>query len=86
MINIVESIDFRIEADVQETVSVRGAVKAMILNGFGLSNRLLMLTSSFFENLLMKRLFCPGLEMEQFNRHQLGRTLDEVYRYGCDTL
>jgi hypothetical protein len=85
-LNIVEHIDARIEADVQETVTAGEAVKAMIINGLGFSNRPLMLTPQFFENLPMELLFRSGVEAEHFNRHKLGRTLDEVYQYGCDAL
>src|SRR5207248_9654440 len=31
-------------------------------------------------------LFHEGLHADLFNRFQLGRTLDEVYGYGCDLL
>ena len=85
-LNIIEHIDARIEADAQETVTAGEAVKAMIINGLGFSNRPLMLTPQFFENLPLELLFRPGVEAEHFNRHKLGRTLDEVYQYGCDAL
>ena len=52
--------DARIEADAQETVTAGEAVKAMIINGLGFSNRPLMLTPPFFENLPMELLFRPG--------------------------
>ncbi len=47
-LQIVEIIDGQIEADEQEEVSTGEAVKAMIINGLGFSNRPLTLTPQFF--------------------------------------
>ena len=85
-LGIVKIIDEQITPDGQEQVSTGEAVKAMILNGLGFANRPLMLTPQFFENLPMDLLFREGVEPEHFNRHKLGRTLDSVFSYGCDTL
>jgi transposase len=85
-LKIVEIIDERIQPDDQEEVTTGEAVKAMILNGLGFSNRPLMLTPQFYENLPMDLLFREGVKAEQFNRHKLGRALDNVFSYGCDVL
>jgi transposase len=85
-LKIVEIIDERIQPDDQEAVSTGEAVKAMILNGLGFSNRPLMLTPQFYENLPTELLFRKGVKAEHFNRHKLGRALDGVFSYGCDVL
>jgi transposase len=58
----------------------------MILNGLGFANRPLSLTPQFFANKPLDLLFREGIRAEMFNRFKLGRTLDEVYTYGCDLL
>jgi transposase len=85
-LKLVEIIDQRIPADEQSAVSAGEAVKAMIINGLGFCNKPLMLTPQFYDNLPMELLFRPGVEAQHFNRHKLGRTLDEIHVYGCDTL
>jgi transposase len=85
-LRIVEIIDERVQPNEQEVVSVGEALKAMILNGLGFSNRPLMLTPQFYENLPMGLLFREGVTAEHFNRHKLGRALDTVFSYGCDVL
>jgi len=85
-LKIVEIIDGQIEADPQEEVSTGEAVKAMIINGLGFSNRPLVLTPQFFENLPMEALFREGVNASHFNRYKLGRSLDKVFDYGCELL
>ncbi|MCF6299046.1 MAG: IS1634 family transposase [Thiomicrorhabdus sp.] len=85
-LKIVEIIDGQIEADDQEEVSTGEAVKAMIINGLGFSNRPLVLTPQFFENLPMDALFRKGVEASHFNRYKLGRSLDKVFDYGSELL
>jgi transposase len=85
-LKIVEIIDECIPPDGQELVTTGEAVKAMIQNGLGFSNRPLMLTPQFYDNLPMDLLFREGVEANHFNRHKLGRALDRVFDYGCDLL
>ncbi len=85
-LKLVEIIDRRLPGDEQEAVSAGEAVKAMIINGLGFCNRPLMLTPQFYQNLPMEVLFRRGVRAEHFNRHKLGRTLDEIHVYGCDAL
>ena len=85
-LRVVEIIDERIQPDDQEEVSTGEAAKAMILNGLGFSNRPLMLTPQFYENLPMELLFRQGVTAQHFNRHKLGRALDGIFAYGCDVL
>ena len=58
----------------------------MILNGLGFSHRPLSLTPQFFTNKPLDLLFRVGVAAEMFNRFKLGRTLDDIYTYGCDLL
>jgi len=85
-LKIVEIIDAQIEADEQESITTGEAIKAMIINGLGFSNRPLMLTPQFFENRPLESLFREGIEADHFNRYKLGRSLDKVFDYGCDPL
>ncbi len=85
-LKIVEIIDGQIDADPQEEVSTGEVVKAMIINGLGFSNRPLVLTPQFFENLPMEALFREGVSASHFNRYKLGRSLDKVFDYGCELL
>lgn len=85
-LKLVDIIDERIPPEGQEHVTTGEAVKAMIQNGLGFANRPLMLTPQFFDNLPMDVVFRPGVEAQHFNRHKLGRALDQVFAYGCDLL
>ena len=62
-------------------VSVGQAVKAMILNGLGFTNRALYLTPLFFQDKPVQRLVGEGIEAGQLNDDVLGRALDEIYTY-----
>ena len=75
-LKLTEIIDQRVASDEQSVVTVGEAVKAMILNGLGFSNRPLMLTPQFYQNLPIELLFRADVKAEHFNRHKLGRTLD----------
>ena len=79
-------IDARLIPDAQEVITPGEAVAGMILNGLGFANRPLSLTPQFFANKPLDLLFREGIRAEMFNRFKLGRTLDEVYAYGCDLL
>jgi transposase len=85
-LKLVDIIDERIPPDGQEEVTTGEAAKAMIQNGLGFANRPLMLTPQFFENLPMDLLFRAGVQAKHFNRHKLGRSLDQMFDYGCDLL
>ena len=62
------------------------AVKGMIMNGLGFSNRALSLSPQFFENVPTELLFRKGVKAEHFNRHKLSRTLDKCFGFGCGSL
>jgi len=85
-LGIIEMIDARLPRHDQEAITAGEAVAGMILNGLGFSNRPLSLTPQFFVNKPLDVLFRPGVHADMFNRFKLGRSLDEVYTYGCDLL
>ena len=85
-LGLVNMINARLKPDDQEAITPGEAVKGMILNGLGFANRPLSLTPQFFANKPLDLLFRPGVTADMFNRFKLGRTLDEVNRYGSDLL
>ena len=85
-LRFIEMLDARLVPDKQEALTPGEAVAGMILNGLGFSNRPLSLTPQFFANKPLDLLFHEGVHADLFNRFKLGRTLDEVYGYGCDLL
>lgn len=85
-LGLIEMIDARLLHHAQEEITAGEAVAGMILNGLGFANRPLSLTPQFFTNKPLDLLFREGVHAGMFNRFKLGRTLDEVYAYGCDLL
>jgi len=85
-LGIIEMIDARVPPHDQEEITTGEAIAGMIVNGLGFANRPLSLTPQFFANKPLDLLFRPGVWADMFNRFKLGRSLDEVYSYGCDLL
>jgi len=85
-LGLIEKIDERIPPDPDEQITTGEAVAGMILNGLGFSQRPPSLTPQFFANKPLEQLFREGVKAEYFNRFKLGRSLDKVFTYGCDTL
>jgi len=85
-LGLIRMIDERIPPDPEEAITTGEAVAGMILNGLGFSQRPPSLTPQFFANKPLERLFRPGVRAAYFNRFKLGRSLDKVFAYGCDTL
>lgn len=85
-LQLVDIVDRCIPPDLQEKVTNGEALKAMIMNGLGFTNRPLSLTPQFFTNLPLKELFGKDIQPEQLNRHKLGRSLDDFHQYGCESL
>ena len=79
-------INARVSPHDQEEITTGEAIAGMIINGLGFAHRPLSLTPQFFANKPLDLLFRPGVEAAMFNRFKLGRSLDEVYNYGCDLL
>lgn len=85
-LQIPEIIDSCLYPTGQENVTSGEAVKAMIMNGLGFTNRPISLTPQFFENLPLSDLFSHEVSPEDLNRHKLGRTLDSLWEFGCEAL
>jgi len=73
------------EAD-KRKVSIGQAVKAMVLNGLGFTQRALYLTPLFFRDKPVERLIGERIEAGHLNDDVLGRALDAIYAYGPDKL
>ena len=86
-LGIISMIDARIPpAAGKEEISTGEAIAGMVLNGLGFSDRPMSLTPQFFENKPLEILIRPGVSAAHFNRFKLGRSLDDVFTYGCDLL
>jgi transposase len=86
-LGIISMIDARIApAAGKEEISTGEAIAGMIVNGLGFSDRPMSLTPQFFENKPLDILIRPGVSAAHFNRFKLGRSLDDVFTYGCDLL
>ena len=70
----------------QRTVSIGQAVKAMIINGLGFTQRTLYLMPDFFRSKPVERLIGSGIEATDLNDTTLGRALDSLYKYGVTEL
>jgi transposase len=85
-LGLIDMIDSRLVPDAQEAITPGEAVAGMILTSLGFTHRPLSLTPQFFANKPLDLLLHDGVEAAMFNRFKLGRTLNEVYAYGCDLL
>jgi transposase len=85
-LGIISMIDQRVGIDSSEEITTGEAIAAMVINGLGFSDRPLMLTPQFFENIPVELLFQDGVEAKHFNRHKLGRALDKISDYGTTKL
>jgi transposase len=85
-LNIVPLLDKHLPQDDKQEITPGEAIKGMIMNGLGFSNRPLSLSPQFFTNLPIEHLFREGVDASHFNRHKLGRTLDQCYDFGCESL
>jgi len=87
-LGLVEAIDKRLQKDTQnqENITPGEAIAGMIINGLGFSDRPLSLTPQFFETKALEVLFRPGVLASDFNRHKLGKSLEQAHDYGCERL
>tara|TARA_B100000749_G_scaffold275934_1_gene262362 strand:+ start:136 stop:1791 length:1656 start_codon:yes stop_codon:yes gene_type:complete len=87
-LGLIEALDNRLKKDTynQEHISPGEAIAGMIINGLGFSDRPLSLTPQFFESKAVEILFRPGVLASDFNRHKLGKSLDQAHDYGCERL
>ena len=65
----------------QRGVTVGQAVKAMVVNGLGFTNRALYLMPRFFQGKPVERLIGPGVRAEHLNDDTLGRALDQLFEH-----
>lgn len=84
-LGLVERIDALIAKKEQQIVSYGQAVKAMILNGLGFTQRVLYLTPHFFRDKPVEHLIGEGITAAQLNDDLPGRTLDAIHAYGCSS-
>ena len=67
-------------------LTVGEAVKAMVLNGLGVTNHALSLVPKFFQNTPPFRLIAPRVAPAHLNDDALGRALDTLYAAGVTEL
>ena len=79
-IGLAEWLDAQ-DPDNRQQVSVGTATVAMILNGFGFSNRRLYLVPQYFANKPVEQRLGAGISAEMLNDDCLGRTLDWLYAH-----
>lgn len=70
----------------QRDVSIGQAVKAMVINGLGFTQRTLYLMPQFFQDKPVERLIGTGITAEKLNDTTLGRALDSLYETGVTEL
>jgi transposase len=85
-LNMVPLLDEHLPQDDKQEITPGEAIKGIIMNGLGFLNRPLSLRPQFFTNLPIEHLFCEGVVAPRFNRHKLGRTLDQCYDFCCESL
>ena len=86
-LKIVELIDELIPQDLdQRKISVGTAIKALIVNGLGFTQRRLYLMPQFFSDKPVELLFGKGISAEHINDSSIGRALDSIYNCGTTEL
>ena len=70
----------------QRTISLGQAVKAMVINGLGFTQRTLYLMPDFYQTRPVERLIGAGVQAEDLNDTTLGRALDTLYKHGVTEL
>ena len=84
-IGIVGVIDKLIPPNSQMKLSHGECIKLMIINGLGFTSRPLYLEAQFFSSRAVSRFLNKGCE-GAINDDRLGRTLDQIFAFGCDPL
>jgi transposase len=84
-IGLVEYFD-ALDTQWHARVSLGQAVKAMVLNGLGFSNRRLYLFPQFFANKPVEALLGPGITPEDLNDDCLDRALDWLFAHDVTAL
>jgi len=65
-LNIVPLLDKHLPQDEKQEITPGEAIKGMIMNGLGFSNRPLTLSPQFFANLPIGHLFCEDVDAFHF--------------------
>lgn len=77
-----EYIDNVIPKTRHHNVSHGTAVKALILNGLGFTERRLYVMPEFFDDIAVERLLGEGIKPEHLNEYLFGEALDAIAAYG----
>lgn len=85
-LGLAELVNEKIGTDSQEILTAGDVVAGLVINGLGFASRPLMLAPQFFESKALEILIKPGVKPEHFNRHKIGRTLDNISDFGCEKL
>ena len=85
-IGIVEKINSKLGIDGSEKISSGTVVKAILINGLGFVSRPLYLFSQFFEDKGIEKLLGSGVKSDYINDDKIGRVMDELYKYGLNSL
>jgi transposase len=85
-IGIVETINSKLGIDGREKISSGTVVKAILINGLGFVSRPLYLFSQFFEDKGIENLLGCGVKSDYINDDKIGRVMDELYKYGLNSL
>jgi transposase len=85
-LEIVEQVNQHLGEDCRERISPGVVVKAMILNGLGLSSAPLYLFEQFFVGKATEHLLGEGVLAEYLNDDRLGRVLDALYGSNLSSL
>jgi len=85
-VGIVEQVNQSLGEDPRERISPGVVVKAMILNGLGLTSAPLYLFEQFFVGKACEHLLGEGVVAEHLNDDRLGRVLDALYESGLSPL
>lgn len=85
-LQICECIDTCIPKTRPNHVSHGLAVKALLLNCLGFTERRLYILPEFFEDIAPERLLGSGVKPEHLNQYLFGETFDRIAEYGPTTL
>jgi len=85
-LKIAESINNHIIKEDNRTLSHGDAVVSMILNGLGFTGTPLYMSPQYFEDKPVELLIGEGIEAKHINDTALGRTLDNLYKYGITNI
>lgn len=85
-IGIVKIINSKLGIDAREKISSGTLVKAILINGLGFVSRPLYLFSQFFEDKAIENLLGEGVRSDYINDDKIGRVMDELYKYGLNSL